>query len=51
MYSIDGSEVYHIGIIDYLQKYDLGKKIESCLKTIANSSKAMKISAVPVKMY
>lgn len=30
--SVDGSEVYFIGVIDILQKYNFNKKAERCLK-------------------
>ncbi len=30
--SVDGSEIYYFGIIDFLQQYDLGKKMERFLK-------------------
>ena len=31
--SQDGTEYYHLGIIDFLQKYDFGKKCEKFMKT------------------
>ena len=31
-YSIDGTELYHIGLIDYLQTYNLYKKTERTVK-------------------
>lgn len=31
--SSTGKEYYHFGIIDYLQKWDMAKKQERCIKT------------------
>ena len=46
-------QVYHIGIIDYLQVWDASKKMERLLKTVANpfSSIFNKLSAVPPYQY
>ena len=32
--SVDGSEIYYCGIIDFLQRYDLGKKMERFVKVV-----------------
>ena len=44
-----GNEVYYIGIIDILQKYNKRKKVEHFFKTIQHESKT--VSAVPPKDY
>ena len=49
--SRDGTEYYHIGIIDYLQKFDMNKKVENYVKTIRNKRKASLISCVDPKTY
>ena len=42
--------IYHLSIIDYLQDYNLDKKMENFAKTILKGRKA-EISAVPPKRY
>ena len=42
---------YHFGIIDYLQKWDLQKKSEQCLKMIKTPQGKNEVSAVPPKKY
>lgn len=44
-HSVDGKYIYHIGIIDYLQDYDFGKKFENWAKSLTHNGKL--ISAVP----
>ena len=43
-------QIYHLGIIDYLQKWDISKKLEQCAKRMKGVSKN-KISAVEPKLY
>lgn len=47
--SEDGMYIYHLGIIDYLQDYNLQKKLETKLKSIYHDDKL--ISCVPPKFY
>ena len=49
LYSRDFSEIYHIGIIDYLQTWDSNKKCENFMKTKFLSKK--NVSAVPPEEY
>ena len=49
--SKDSSEVYHIGIIDYLQKWDLSKKSEAFFKSKILGKDKNLISAVPPEKY
>ena len=46
----DGSRVYHISIIDYLQKFDLSKLGEYFFKSAKNKG-GREISAVPPGFY
>jgi len=48
--SIDGKYIYHVGIIDYLQDFNLEKQFESKLKLFINKSGAQ-ISAIDPKPY
>ena len=43
--------IYIIGIIDYLQKYNLKKKMEHCMKGIINGKENNMISAVDPEYY
>lgn len=43
--------IYIIGIIDYLQKYNLKKKMEHCMKGIINGKENNMISAVEPEYY
>lgn len=47
--SIDGTEIYHFGIIDYLQEWNVSKKCEHCFKSL-NNDRDM-ISAVEPLAY
>ena len=47
VYSNDLSQCYHIGIIDYLQDYNLTKKIERCFKQIKAEDKIKSVAAAP----
>jgi len=47
----DGSQFYHMGIIDYLQNWDTSKMVERYFKTFLNRSIAKKISAMPSAPY
>lgn len=47
--SEDGMFIYHIGIIDYLQDYNMDKKGEHWLKSFVADSTL--ISAIPPKPY
>ena len=50
--SQDGNEFYHVGIIDFLQRYDFGKKVENTVRTAKMSpKKAVLISCVEPKKY
>jgi len=51
LYSKDGLEIYHIGIIDYLQTWNYSKKGEACLKTNFLRHDKDQISAIPPKQY
>ena len=49
--SSDSKHVYHIGIIDYLQDYNLTKKIERCIKQPQSEDKYKSVAAAPPKLY
>ena len=49
--SKDEKEVYHIGIIDYLQTYDIVKKAENAFKSSIKPKKRSLITAVPALLY
>mmetsp|Transcript_64256 Transcript_64256/g.88880 ORF Transcript_64256/g.88880 Transcript_64256/m.88880 type:complete len:95 (+) Transcript_64256:48-332(+) len=48
--SIDCKHIYHLGIIDYLQDFNVEKKFEYHAKTLINKKDA-EISAVPPERY
>ena len=43
--------IYHIGIIDYLQEWNLNKKIEQLLKVTFRGAKKKLLSAVEPSFY
>ena len=43
--------IYHVGIIDYLQEYNLEKKAENLLKVWVYNREEYRISAVNQKIY
>ena len=45
------NEVYHIGIIDYLQKWDFNKKMERFAKTTFLNKKGTDLSAIEPREY
>ena len=45
------AEVYHIGIIDYLQEWNLQKKGENFAKTFFKPDRKPKLSAIPPQKY
>lgn len=45
-----GRFIYHIAVIDYLQDFDINKKLENAIKTVINKPNA-KISAVEPETY
>jgi 1-phosphatidylinositol-4-phosphate 5-kinase len=49
--SADGSEEYYIGIIDYLQQYDINKKLERLWKVYGKCADPAGISVQPVAVY
>ena len=49
--SQDGLEYYHVGIIDFLQKYDFGKKTEHFFLTYFSNKNPQLISCVDPKTY
>ena len=44
--SIDGKEIYHFGIIDYLQTWTSSKKAESCIKSTFTCRSRKELSAM-----
>ena len=44
-------QIYHLGIIDYLQVWDTSKKLERFVKTVSKPSIYNKLSAVPPDQY
>jgi hypothetical protein len=44
-------ETYHVSIIDYLQKYTVGKSIERIAKALANGANFDIISSAPPDRY
>lgn len=50
-FSADGREVYHIGLIDYLQKWDISKRWEKWLKVKLMRRKWSNLSSVPARFY
>ena len=49
--SLDRKEIYHLGIIDYLQTWNSQKKAESCLKRTFFCRQKQGLSAVMPKEY
>jgi hypothetical protein len=49
--SDDFEQVYHLGIIDYLQEWDIHKKTERMSKMLLNSHIRDTMSAVKSKKY
>ena len=48
--STDLKELYHIGVIDYLQEWNIGKKLEMVFKSVMKGADSNKLSSVnPVK--
>ena len=50
-FSIDGTEAYHLGVIDYLQNWDITKRTENCFKTKFLRRDKNAVSAVHPKLY
>ena len=50
LYSEDNKYIYYLSIIDYLQEYNIWKKIENSMKSL-KGGKNKEISAVPPKKY
>ena len=44
-------QTYHFGIIDYLQKWNVSKKLERIVKSMKNFNHFRQISAQPPKDY
>lgn len=49
--STDGTKVYHLGIIDYLQKWNLRKKIERLVKSCVAKDRFYSLAAAPPRLY
>jgi hypothetical protein len=49
--SQDGKFIYHVSIIDYLQRYNLKKKFERCLKITFYGAAPEELSAINVSKY
>lgn len=49
--SSDGTELFHVSIIDYLQAWNLDKKLERCLKSFKPNTNVRGISAVEPEQY
>ena len=49
VFGANSTEIYHIGIIDYLQDWSCNKRMEACAKSIKENSKL--ISAVKPGAY
>ena len=49
--STTGKFIYHISIIDYLQKYDLQKKLERLYKVTVNGANPHEVSTTNVRAY
>ena len=49
--SQNGKYIYHISIIDYLQKYDFNKKVERFYKINVNGAKRKEISSMDSEPY
>lgn len=50
-FSVDGKEIYHISVIDYLQLWNTNKKGERFLKTKFLGKKGDELSAVEPNFY
>ena len=48
---VNKNQVYHLGIIDYLQEWNLAKKTEKLLKTLISCKSNLNISSVPPEKY
>lgn len=46
-----GNYIYHVSIIDYLQKYDIFKKIERLHKQFIKGAKGSEISSIDANSY
>ena len=46
-----GRQIYHLGIIDYLQEWTLSKKIEACWKSLFFKDAKENLSAIPSIPY
>ena len=51
IFSNDLSKCYHIGVIDFLQNYNLTKKVERCFKQIIAEDKIKSVAAAPPQLY
>ena len=51
LFSEDGTEIYHLGVIDYLQKWDSSKKREKFFKVKVLNAKWRELSAVEPYFY
>ena len=49
--SKDGKFIFHVSIIDYLQKYDWLKRIERYYKINVNNAKGEELSSMPSEPY
>ena len=49
--SIDKKHIYHIGIIDYLQDYNLTKIVERLIKQPMAEDKYFSVAAAPPSLY
>lgn len=49
--SCDGQYIYHISIIDFLQKYTCSKRMERCYKRTFMSANGAELSSIGVKPY
>lgn len=49
--SKDGTKIYHLSIIDYLQKYDIFKKVERAYKICFNGAVGKELSSMPSEPY
>ena len=49
--SENGKYIYHVSVIDYLQKYDLNKKLERYYKVIFNGAQPDELSSISCDRY
>ena len=49
--STSGKFIYHISIIDYLQKYDMMKKLERLYKITVTGAAPQEVSTINVRAY